>query len=113
MILKGVCYDSGSYMTFNWRPDFDVATVRRELEIIKKDLHFNAVRIIGLDIGRLITSARAALEQGLEVWLSPTMWDKGQAATLAHIVKAATEAEKLSQEYPDKVVFVVSGEFTL
>jgi hypothetical protein len=28
-------------------------------------------------------------------------------------VKAAKEAEKLNQEYPDKVVFVVGGEFTL
>ena len=113
MKLKGVCYDSGSYMAFNWRPDFDVATVRRELEIIRKDLHCNAVRITGFDIGRLTTSARAALEQGLEVWFSPTLWDKGQAATLAFTVKAASEAEKLNQEYPDKVVFVVGGEFTL
>jgi hypothetical protein len=113
MNRKGVCYDSGSYMAFNWRPDFDVATVRRELEIIRKDLHCNAVRITGLDIGRLTTSARAALEQGLEVWFSPTIWDKAQDPTLAHIVKAAGEAEKLNQEYPDKVVFVVGGEFTL
>jgi hypothetical protein len=113
MKLKGVCYDSGSFMAFNWRPDFDVAVVGRELEIIKKDLHCNAVRITGLDIGRLVASARAALEHGLEVWLSPTMWDKGRAATLAHIVKAATEAEKLGREYPEKVVFVVGGEFTL
>ena len=113
MKLKGVNYDSGSYMAFNWRPDFDVATVRRELEIIRKDLHCNAVRITGLDIGRLTTSARAALEQGLEVWFSPTIWDKGQAETLARTVKAAEEAEKLSQEYPEKVVFVVGGEFTL
>lgn len=113
MKLKGVCYDSGSYMAFNWRPDFDLAIVRRELEIIRKDLHCNAVRITGLDIGRQTRSARAALEQGLEVWFSPTLWDKGQEATLAYIVKAASEAEKLNQEYPDKVVFVVGGEFTL
>lgn len=113
MKLKGVCYDSGSYMAFNWRPDFVIATVRRELEIIKKDLHCNAARITGSDIGRLTTSGRAALEQGLEVWFSPTIWDKAQDATLAHIVKAAEEAEKLNQEYPDKVVFVVGGEFTL
>jgi hypothetical protein len=113
MRLKGVCYDSGSYMLFNWRPDFAVATVRRELEIIKKDLHCNAVKITGSDISRLTTSARAALEQGLEVWFYPTMWDKGQAATLGCIVKAAKEAEELNQEYPDKVVFVVGGEFTL
>ena len=113
MNRKGVCYDSGSYMAFNWHPDFDVATVRRELEIIKKDLHCNAVRITGLDISRLTTSSRAALEEGLEVWFSPTIWDKAQDTTLAHTVKAAGEAEKLNKEYPDKVVFVVGGEFTL
>ncbi len=113
MRLKGVCYDSGSYMAFNWRPDFDAAIVRRELEIIKKDLHCNAVKITGSDIGRLTTSSRAALKQGLEVWFSPTVWDKAQDATQALIVKAAREAEKLNQEYPDKVVFVVGGEFTL
>jgi hypothetical protein len=49
----------------------------------------------------------------LEVWFSPTIWDKAQDATLAHTVKAAGEADKLNQEYPDKVVFVVGGEFTL
>ncbi len=113
MKLKGVTYDSGSYMAFNWRPDFDVAIVRRELEIIRKDLHCNAVRITGHDIMRLTTSARAALEQGLEVWFSPTIWDKAQETTLASIVEAAKEVEKLSQEHPDKVVFVVGGEFTL
>ncbi len=100
-------------MAYNWRPDFDLATVRRELEIIEEDLHCNAIRITGQDIGRLTASARAALERGLEVWFTPTLWDKGQGETLALIVKAAGEAEKLSQEYPDKVVFVVGGEFTL
>ena len=113
MKLKGVCYDSGSYMAFNWRPDFSPATVRRELEIIKKDLHCNAIRITGQDIGRLTASARAALDRGLEVWFTPTLWDKGQGETLAFIVKAAGEAERLNQEYPDKIVFVVGGEFTL
>ncbi len=100
-------------MAFNWRPHFDAATVRRELEIIKSDLHCDAVRITGLDVGRLVTSARAALERGLEVWFCPTVWDKDQGATLAHIVKAAKAAEKLDEEYPGRVVFVVGGEFTL
>ncbi len=113
MKLKGVCYDSGTYMAFNWRPDFDVTVVRRELELIKEDLHCNAVKITGSDIGRLTTSARAALEWGLEVWFSPTIIDKAQETTLALTLKAAGEAEKLNREYPDKVVFVVGGEFTL
>ena len=112
MNRKGVCYDSGSYMAFNWRPDFDPAIVRRELEIIRKDLHCNAVKITGSDIGRLTTSSRAALEQGLEVWFSPTAWG-AQNATLELVVKAAREAEKLNQEFADKIVLVVGGEFTL
>jgi hypothetical protein len=49
MRIKGVCYDVGAVMGFNWRPDFDAPTVRRELEIIKNDLHCNAVSISALD----------------------------------------------------------------
>ncbi|MDG7009083.1 MAG: abortive infection protein [Nitrososphaerota archaeon] len=113
MKLKGVCYDSGVHMGFNWRPDFEVAIVRRELEIIKRDLHCNAVKVTGSDVGRMAICARAALEQGLEVWFSPAALDKTQDATLTLVVNAAREAEKLNQEYPDKVVFVVGGEFTL
>jgi hypothetical protein len=47
MKRKGVCYDVGIVMGMNWRPVFEPAVVRRELEIIRKDLHCNAVRIVG------------------------------------------------------------------
>ena len=42
---KGVSYDVGRVMGLNWRPVFDPAVVHRELEIIRDDLHCNAVRI--------------------------------------------------------------------
>jgi hypothetical protein len=72
MKFKGVCYDVGRIMMGNnWRPIFDPNVVHRELEIIKNDLHCNSVRICGLDIDRLIIATKDALEQGLEVWLSP------------------------------------------
>ncbi|MGB8213104.1 MAG: hypothetical protein WCE68_06050 [Anaerolineales bacterium] len=71
MKRKGVSYDVGRVMAGNWRPVFDIRIVRRELEIVQNDLHFNAVRICGLDIERLMTTAESALELGLEVWLSP------------------------------------------
>ena len=90
MKRKGVCYDVGRVMFGNWRPDYDPKIVHRELEIIKNDLHCNAVRINGLDIDRLITTAEDALQQGLEVWLSPELWDKSPERTLAYIVKAMT-----------------------
>ena len=76
MKLKGVSYDVGRVMGGNWRPIFDSKIVHRELEIIKNDLHCNAVRICGLDIDRLMKASEDALKQGLDVLLSPEMWNK-------------------------------------
>ena len=113
MRLKGVSYDVGRVMGGNWRPTFDPKVVHRELEIIKNDLHCNSVRICGLDIQRLMVAADQALKLGLEVWLSPEMWDKGQEETLAYIRKAAAAAENLRSLWPHKLVFLVCSEFIL
>jgi hypothetical protein len=85
---KGVCYDVGRVMIgADWRPNFNQRTMHRELGIIKNDLHCNAVRICGLDIDRLIITSEDALTQGLEVWLSPEMWDKSQDETIEYIAR--------------------------
>ncbi len=114
MNRKGVCYDVGRVMMgSNWRPKFDSKIVRRELEIIKKDLHCNVVRICGLDIKRLVTASEEALRQGLEVWFSPEMWDRSQEETLQYLVTAAKAAELLRKRWSEKVVFSVGSELTL
>jgi len=113
MNRKGVCYDVGSYMAFNWRPRFDGEEVRRELEIIKDDLHCNAVRISGVDLGRLSLATSHAQEKGLEVWFYPTLWDRAPADTLQYLTKAAKAAEVLRQKGRAEMVFVVGGELTL
>jgi hypothetical protein len=87
--------------------------VHRELEIIKNNLHCNAVRICGLDLDRLMTATEDALKQGLEVWLSSEMWDKSQEETLDYLVKAAAAVEKLRGYYPQHLVFSVGSELTL
>jgi hypothetical protein len=97
----------------NWRPKFDPETVKRELEIIKNDLHCNAVRICGLDVNRLMTASQLALSEGLEVWLSPEMWDKSQDETLEYITKASAEAESLRKKWHGKLVFSLGSELTL
>ena len=112
MNRKGVCYDVGTYMAFNWRPHFDGEQVRRELEIIKDDLHCNAVRITSTDLGRLSLAARYAMEYGLEVWFYPTLWDRPPAQTLQYLTKAAKAAEEVRQGR-DGMVFVTEGELTL
>jgi hypothetical protein len=110
---KGVNYDVGSVMGFNWRPSFKPEEVRRELQIINEELHCNAVRISGYDITRLSSAAKYAVEQGLEVWFHPTMWDRGPEETLRYLVRAAKAAEEVSQLGKDPMVFVAGGELTL
>ena len=114
MRRKGVCYDVGRVMQGrNWRPNFDPKIVHRELQIIKQDLHCNAVRLQGLDLDRLATAAEDALQQGLEVWFSPEMWDRDTDETRAHVVKGAKRAEELRVRWPNQVVFSVGSEVTL
>jgi hypothetical protein len=114
MNRRGVCYDVGRVMTGrNWRPVFDARVVHRELEIIKNDLHCNAVRICGLDIERLVIATEDALKQGLEVWFSPEMWDRSQQETFDYIVEAARVAEKLRERWPQRLVLSLGSELTL
>ncbi len=113
MNRKGVSYDVGRVMGLNWRPVFDPAVVHRELQIIKDDLHCSAVRICGLDLDRLMIAAEDALALGLEVWLSPEMWNKSQGKTLEYVAKAAARAELLHERWPGRVVFSVGSELTL
>lgn len=110
---KGVCYDVGRYLYGDWRKDYNPQTVHRELEIIKNDLYCNAVRINSRDVSRLETSSKDALEQGLEVWFSPELWNKSPEQTLDYTAKAAETAERLRKQYPDKVVMSVGSELTL
>ena len=114
MKRKGVNYDVGRVMMGeHWRPTFDPKIVHHELEIIKNDLHCNAIRICGLAIDRLMTATEDALKQGLEVWLSPEMWDKSQEETLDYIVKAAAAAERVRGDFPQQLVFSIGSELTL
>lgn len=114
MNRKGVCYDVGRVlMGGNWRPKFDPDTARRELGIIKNDLHCSAVRICGFDLDRLETAGAEALSQGLEVWLSPEMWDRSQGETTDYIATAAERAEGLRRRWPGRLVFSVGSELSL
>lgn len=113
MNRKGVLYDVGRVLGVNWRPHFDPKVVHRELSLIKNDLCCTAVKICGRDITRLMIAAEDALAQGLEVWLSPEMWNTGQKQTLAYLVKAARASESLRKRWPERVIFSVGTEATL
>ena len=114
MKRRGVCYDVGRVMWGqDWRPEFSPTETHRELQIIKDDLHCNAVRICGRDIDRLIVAGKDALDQDLEVWLSPELWDHSPQETHDYIVSAAQRAEELHQHRPGQVVLGVGSELTL
>ena len=105
-IKKAINYDVGMFATADWpsRPDFDPATVRRELEIIREDLGCSAVRVFGQDPDRLRVAAEQALEVGLRVWLSPDLFNGREREWLPYLSECARLAKGLDS--PD-VVFVV------
>ena len=116
---KGVHYDTGTvfrgpgYAVSTRRTAPDLAVVRRELEIIRDDLHANAVRIVGSEVARLSAVAEVALKLGLEVWFSPAFFEYAAEGTTSKLVAAATTASSLAAANPGRVVFVAGWEQTL
>jgi hypothetical protein len=118
MNRNGVVYDTGTvYSGPGWkistRPRLDLRTVRRELEIIRDDVHCNAARVRGQDIARLTAVTEEALRQGLQVWLSPELSGRSAPDTIRYLIRAATAAEPLQRRWPGRLIFSVGSEATL
>lgn len=113
MRAKGIAYDTGFIVrgTIS-RAQFDPEVVRRELAIIRDDLHCNAVQIIGGDPDRLELAAGYAAELGLEVWFSPYPLELTADEILSLFTDCAQRAERLRNEGAE-VVFVTGVELTL
>ncbi|OLF09856.1 hypothetical protein BLA60_18425 [Actinophytocola xinjiangensis] len=113
MRTNGIAYDTGFVRHGqNSRDLFTPTLVRRELEIIRDDLHCDAVHIVGGDPDRLELAARAAVELGLEVWFSPYPLDLAPAEMVALFADCARRAERVRQA-GGEVVFVTGVELTL
>src|SRR5262245_52804861 len=113
MKRRGINYDVGThYGELVTRATFDVAVARRELEIIRDDLHCNAIRISGQDTERLVTATEAALQQGLEVWLSPLLHDWNEQDTFDAVAACAAAAERLRKQWP-RLIFILGCELTI
>ncbi|MFE9445839.1 hypothetical protein ACFYO2_44595 [Streptomyces sp. NPDC006602] len=113
MRYRGVVYDVGLKYTdegFSVEP-FDPALVDHDMRVIATELHANAVRIEGENVGRLLTAGRAAHAAGLAVYFSPWKMNAGIDETRAYLAKAAAAAEQLRSEGAD-IVFVTSCEYT-
>jgi hypothetical protein len=116
---RGVHYDTGTVFrgpgyAISTRPKQpDMAVVRRELEIIRDDLHANAVRIVGSDVERLTTASEVALDLGLEVWFSPAFFEYQPEETTSRLAAAAAAAAPLERAHSGRVIFVAGSELTL
>ncbi|MBF8189815.1 hypothetical protein ITP53_29620 [Nonomuraea sp. K274] len=113
MRAKGISYDTGfiSGGAIS-RERFDPDVVRRELEIIRDDLHCTAVRVMGGDPERLELAATYAADLGLEVWFSPYPLELTTEEMLALFADCAERAERLRRRGAE-VVFVAGAELSL
>jgi hypothetical protein len=108
-----VAYDTGFVRNGEIsRACFDPCVVRRELTIIRDDLHCNAVQIVGADPERLELAGRTAAELGLEVWFSPYPLELTTDEILSLFSDCAARAERLRAQGAE-VVFVTGVELSL
>jgi hypothetical protein len=110
---EGITYDTGflSAGTSTHEP-FDPEVVRREMRVIRDDLHCNALRITGGDPDRLKIAATHAAAAGLEVWLSPFTNGLTQDELLGVLAGCAEHAERLRRNGAE-VVMLTGSELSL
>jgi hypothetical protein len=110
---KGITYDTGflSAGTSTHEP-FDPEVVRREMRVIRDDLHCNVVRVTGGDPHRLKIAATHAADAGLEVWLCPFTNGLTQDELLDLLADCAEHAEQLRRNGTE-VVMLTGSELSL
>jgi hypothetical protein len=110
---NGITYDTGFiHAGVSTHEPFDPELVRREMRVIRDDLHCNAVRVTGGDPGRLAIAAAHAADAGLEVWFCPFTCDLTVDELLGVLGDCAESAEELRRQGAD-VVFVTGSELSL
>ncbi|GAA2760373.1 hypothetical protein [Actinopolymorpha rutila] len=113
MRARGISYDTGFVRNGgSSRENFEPEVVRRELQIIRDDLHCTAVRVIGGDPERLELAATYAADLGLEVWFAPYPLELTADRMLGLIADCAERAERIRQRGAE-VVFVAGAELSL
>lgn len=85
--------------------------VRRDLEVIARELHCTTVMLIG-EGERLMDTARIALDTGLGVYLRPHVPELPEPKLLEHLDAVAAAAEELRRANPDGVTLLVGSEFS-
>jgi len=113
MRFKGINYDTGFISAgTTTREPFDPGVVKREMEIIRHDLHCEAIRITGGYPERLEIAAAHAAEAGLEVWFCPFTNNLTSEQFIALLPDFAERAERVRTRGAE-VVFLAGSELSL
>ena len=113
MRANGITYDTGFINAgVSTHEPFDPNIVKREMRVIRDDLHCNVVRIIGGDLDRLEIAAAHAAHAGLEVWFSPFTCGLTTDELLVFLADCADRAEWLRQQGAE-VVLLTGSELSL
>src|SRR5215469_10683519 len=113
MRFKGINYDTGFISAgTTTREPFDPGVVKREMEIIRHDLHCEAIRITGGYPERLEIAAAHAAEAGLEVWFCPFTNNLTSEQFIALLPDFAECAERVRARGAE-VVFLAGSELSL
>ncbi|MER7989673.1 hypothetical protein ABTY53_29400 [Streptomyces noursei] len=112
MRARGINYDTGFLPVDRLsRKDFTASVVRRDMAVIARELHCDAVRISGGRPERLDVAARCAAEAGLEVWFAPFPVDLTPDGMLPFFAECAERAERVRRSGAE-VVFVTGCELS-
>ncbi|KOV84137.1 hypothetical protein [Nocardia sp. NRRL S-836] len=110
---RGIAYSTGFVVKGeNSLPELDPEAVRRDLTVIRDELHCTAVHLVGGDPERLEQAARAAAGLGLEVWFSPYPLELTPAEISALFLDCARRAERVRADGAE-VVFVAGAELSI
>jgi hypothetical protein len=107
--VRGINYDVGTdYGASPTRTHWDLAAARRDLEVIRDELHCTTVNLYGRAPHRIAESAAAALDLGLGVWVQPRLIDHHTDATLDHLTEMAGLTEELRAGHPPTCALVLN-----
>ncbi|MCZ4608754.1 abortive phage infection protein, partial [Streptomyces sp. Lzd4kr] len=107
---RGVVYTVGAGETPGTA--WSEARMRRDVRLIRDDLHADTLDVTGDGVDRLTATAAEAAERGLHVWLQPTLGDVPEREILDSIAECGRFAERLRRQGAS-VDFSVGCEFWL
>ena len=111
MKYKGVTYDIG----IEYAPGILTRTgltsdlLVYDISEIKNNLNCNSIRIYGNDDELLILASELALQNGLNVWLSPRYVNADTKQTIEKLNEIAARTEVLRVKYANNEIILITG----